>query len=286
MRALSILLIACGLGGLAHAGTVTLTAQDVNAAQDIEAAIATATKGGAESGRVVLDGRGGVFSLPSEDHIINIGFSNLTLSGINGATFDECAAIELDELPLENLLIEGLRFNCENGGGTNIGGSGTGSGRFTNVTIRNNVLRERTGIFVENGSGWKIYNNTISQTQGDCFEGFAIFLRGGTGNSVVGNNVQGCIELDAAETRDPSDNRIVANRVTSVAGVGIILDRGTRNTVSLNKISVGGPGGAGIYLAEPTTQNSVYLNSVSSPEGAVTAVQDLGTGNKVSRNSP
>jgi hypothetical protein len=270
----------------AHAATVTLTREDVDSAQDIEAAINAATHFGTTPGKVILDGRKGGFTYTGSDRTINLGVSNLALVGVNGATIENCnggGAIQFDPLPVRNVLIENLTFNCASGGIFV-----TDPSRRENITIRDNVFNTQgAAIFLLNLVDGKIFNNTIDA---GGTEVAAIFLNGARNSEIVGNRITDAdagIHLGTEADLDSTGNRVIANRISD-AVVGIQLQgNAARNAILLNRISLSAAGHTGISLGDGTHNNRVHFNQVSSEVGGPFAtVDDQGTDNNVSFNRP
>lgn len=270
----------------AQADTITLTREDVDSAQDIEAAINAATHFGTTPGKVILDGRKGGFTYTDSDRTINLGVSNLALVGVNNATIGNCnggGGVQFDPLPTKNILIENLTFNCSSGGILVIDPS-----RRENVTIRDNVFNTQgAAVFLLNLVDGKIFNNTIDA--GGTFTA-AIFLNGARNSEIVGNNIRGAdagVHLGTETDQHSTGNRVIANRIAD-AIVGIQLQGdAARNAVLLNRISLSAGGHTGIFLGDGTSDNRVHFNRVSSEVGGpFTTVDDQGTDNHVSFNQP
>ena len=87
------------------ANTVTLTASQVDGANDIEAAILEATAGGTRPATVILDGSKGPFVFTDEDRSLNLFVSDLILRGKNNAVLQNCEdGLFFDDLPLRSIL--------------------------------------------------------------------------------------------------------------------------------------------------------------------------------------
>jgi hypothetical protein len=161
-RKIQLLIIALMLhSGLVYAGTVTLTANDVSGAPDIEAAIVSATNNGSEPGTVILDCSEGPFTYTDPDRSINISVSDLTLRGKKGAVITNCNdPVFFEPRNISNVQILGIGF------------IGDGQVRERNgaapkqVTFRNNLIKTTagSGILGSDYAGWKIICNTIIST--------------------------------------------------------------------------------------------------------------------------
>ncbi len=218
------------LGNAPMGGTnteVTLNADQVTSASDIESAIETATNNGSRPGVVTLDSSKGDFTYTGDDRSINIYYSNITLRSRNGAEITNCGdGIFFDDFVTDNIVIEGIRFVGENGV---IAGYGT----HRNVTIKNNVfIANSFAISAQGADGWII-----------------------TGNHAVGNGTV----INLFETTEA----IITNNalVGSTQGFGIYLDHSIGNTVRHNMI-VNGLHGITIgleSLANRVTDNKIYL---------------------------
>jgi nitrous oxidase accessory protein NosD len=280
MKSLTIL-IACVLllaplsqtnaaGGVAP-GTIVLTADMVQDAIDIEAAIIQATGGGARPGIVILDGRGGPFEYApqAEDVDINIFVSDLTLRGLYQARLSG-GAITLDGMELHNITIEGLRMECPQDCITST------DGLHQNVIVRNNQLKAGNfGVDVGWTDGWLIRDNRI--TAG----GDAIHLTSTSGIKVHKNQAQGHIAVRLESTNDCQ----ISNNDLSAEWQGVLLTGpAMANQVIANSIS--GVQASGITLEWETLKNKVHANRVHCaadyPECLV--VEDLGTDNHIKGN--
>jgi nitrous oxidase accessory protein NosD len=280
MKSLTIL-IACVLllaplsqtnaaGGVAP-GTIVLTADMVQDAIDIEAAIIQATGGGARPGIVILDGRGGPFEYApqAEDVDINIFVSDLTLRGLYQARLSG-GAITLDGMELHNITIEGLRMECPQDCITST------DGLHQNVIVRNNQLKAGNfGVDVGWTDGWLIRDNRITA------DGDAIHLTSTSGIKVHKNQAQGHIAVRLESTNDCQ----ISNNDLSAEWQGVLLTGpAMANQVIANSIS--GVQASGITLEWETLKNKVHANRVHCaadyPECLV--VEDLGTDNHIKGN--
>ncbi len=206
---------------------VTLNASQVTGAMDIELAIEEATDRGEHPGIVTLDASAGDFNYTSDDRTINIYRPNVTLRSRNGAVINNCAdGIFFDDFVTDNILIEGIRFICENGV---IAAYGT----HRNVTIRNNVfLANGFAIEATKANEWTI-----------------------TGNYALANGTVIHL-LEATETKI-SDNSLL----NKGQGIGIFLEKSNANLVSQNMIVNGWQGiliGWGA-LSNRVANNKIYL---------------------------
>ncbi|NJC95254.1 MAG: hypothetical protein C3F07_14210 [Anaerolineales bacterium] len=204
---------------------VTLNASQVTGAMDIELAMEAATDRGEHPGIVTLDASAGDFIYTSDDRSINIYLSDVTLRSKNGAMITNCAdGIFFDDFVTDNVVIEGIRFVCENG---IIASYGT----HRNVTIRDNV-------FIANS--------------------YAIGARGADGWIITGNHAAGnatVIQLLESTETIISDNSLIG----SSQGLGIFLEKSDGNTVSHNII---GNGWQGILIGSGSSGNRVINNTI------------------------
>jgi nitrous oxidase accessory protein NosD len=221
------------------------------------------------------------------DRSINIRVSNLTLRGINGAILSNCAdGLFFDAVPIENLLVEGITFNCANGNGL----AWTGLGPRVGVTVRNNTIQAGVrGIVVGDAVDWMIANNAIS---GGSDPGLAaVDLVAATGSMIVNNVLAGFfgvrLPTDPAVFGDQASiaNKVVNNHIEAFE-TGIRLVQGaSENKLIGNRITVAQS--PGIFLDSTTRKNKVHGNRVLLVSGGdAVAVEDLGTDNKVSGNRP
>ena len=156
---------------------ITLTSDEVDSADDIEAAIISITSSGTQPGTVIMDGQNGAFIMTSDDRSLNIFVSNLTLRGVNGAMIVNCDdGLFFDDFPLQQIQVEGITFIC-----TGDGVEATGD--FQEVTLRDNIFWVENDGIAANGhsNGWLISDNYI-QAGGD---GINI---SGAGNVIISDN--------------------------------------------------------------------------------------------------
>lgn len=297
MKGFYVLLAAAGVcAGVAQADTVTLTREDVASARDIQWAIYRATHFGTLPGKVIFDGRKGEFAVPGSRLNIEIPVSNLTVTGINGAAITTCTrAINFSDPQVKNIVVEGMRFDCHEKYDLHSGVFAVG---VSDVTIRNNVFEfgddvrnmEGLGIYVRDGSGWKIHDNVINSRNYDAEPASSVEFVGVTNSEIIGNTMKGIYGVTLSGyggTPASSSNKVIANRIVAEE-TGIRLWEAARNTVMLNQIRLTAPGEVtGIYLDSRSSRNNVLFNRASSTTGAaVTGVLDQGNGNKVFGNQP
>ncbi len=226
---------------------VTLTAKQVDGAEDIEAAIQQATLGGTRRGTVTLDGRDGAFVFTGSDRSINLFVSNLTLLGANQAVIQNCDdGLFFDDFPLKNILVEGIVFLCA-GDGLEAAGS------FQNVTLRSNMFQAgANGIAISGASsGWLVTGNVI-QAGAD-----GILMNGAQKMVVSGNHISGAtgISMQGCDQSQARQNAIQAQQQ------GLLLGQGaTRNIVQANTVI--GASLAGVVLDPGVTGNRVLFNRV------------------------
>jgi hypothetical protein len=277
-------LIALGLLSTeALAGTVELTGDDVTSAADIEAAIERATAGGTEPGIVILDGSVAPFEYTNGDRSININVSDLTLRGINSARIRNCGdGLFFDPVPVSDILIEGIVFNCSSNGI-----AWNGLGPRERVTVQDNVIQgDASGIVIGDSLDWNITRNIIISSLA-----IGVDLVGGADAKVINNLLIGLVgvrlEFDPVVVglTSPTKHRIVKNRIEALE-IGIRLDDAAfENLAAENRICLHPPAGPAIFLGPDTSDNRVRRNEAAlvSDDGLV-VVEDLGTDNKVSRN--
>lgn len=258
----------------ARRGAVTLRAGDVISAVDVEAAMSVATKDGTRAGVVILDGRDGPFVYASEDRSINVFYPNVTFRGINGAMFTNCAdGFFFDDLPTDNVRIEGLIMRCENSfvyGGVN----------KRNIVIKNNTaLTPNTSIDATPGKGWVISGNTFESAF------ISVLLTDGLHAVVSNNHIRAQIGV---VLRGCSNTHIYANTIWA-SEQGVLLQNETVQSQVKNN-TVLGVVQAGIYLDTSVQGNTITRNSVLCPWGVachtVFAEEDAAAVNFISRNQP
>ncbi len=256
--------------------TITLTADQVTGAMDIEMTINVATANGTRPGTVILDGSKGPFNLITDDRSINIFVSDLILRGTNNAILSGCDdGLFFDDFPLKHILIEGITFRC------------TGDGidapvSYKDVTIRNNLFQvKRTGILVHGqASDWMIANNDIQA--GDN----AIWVMLGHDMTIFNNRMSGHfsgVTLQGAGGIQVRHNSIYAD----IQGVHLYQEAWD-NVVQGNSIL--GVSLAGIVLENDTTGNRILANKVLCAAGAecqtVSADDAASENNKIAGNKP
>jgi nitrous oxidase accessory protein NosD len=259
------------------ASLVVLTAEYVDGANDIEAAIEQATARGTRYGTVILDGSEGAFTFTDLDKSINIYVSSLTLRGTNQAVIKNCDdGLFFDALsnPPKNILVEGIAFLCA-GDGVEAGGA------FQNVTLRNDMFKAgNNGITIAGASsGWLISGNVI-EAEADGI------VANGAKNMVISNNhVSGFngISLPRCAQFQVRQNAIQAKHQ------GVLLSQEAwKNMVQANTII--GVSQAGIALEPGVTGNRVLGNRVLCAPGANCSTTRAGPGamemNTITGNQP
>jgi parallel beta-helix repeat protein len=227
---------------------ITLTADQVAGANDIEAAIISATAEGTRPGTVILDGRNGPFIYTGDDRSLNLFVSGLTLRGVNGATIQNCDdGLFFDDFPLKYILVEGIAFYC--------GGDGVAAGgAFRNITLRNNTFQ--TGGFGISLGGsshnWLIANNTISAGAD------GIRISDAKGIVILSNKVSGYLGIVVMRS---SDFQVRYNTIQAVWQGVLLGQESWMNTVKLNTIR--GVIQSGVSLEPDVTANKILYNKVS-----------------------
>lgn len=257
---------------------VTLTAAQVDGANDIETAIIQATADGKRAGTVILDGKEGPFIYTDADQSLNLFVSNLTLRGMNQARIVNCGdGLFFDDLPLENIRVEGIEFDCS--------GSGVvGGAQSKNVTLRGNVfLTQNTPLSLGGSlSGWRIEENLVQTVVLGTFPG--IELNGASQVVMTNNFIAGRIGILA---RECSGLQISGNYIHSYWW-GVNLVDSSQNRVEENRIHF--ENHAGIILVEQSEENLILANTVSCANGegclSVDVPPELAAVNTVTGNLP
>jgi parallel beta-helix repeat protein len=228
--------------------SVTLTADQVHGASNIEAAINNVTDHGSRPGTVILDGQEGPFVYTLDDRSLNIFVSNLTLVGINEAVIKECDDGLFFDFDLENILVEGIEFNCE--------GHGVWTDNaITNVVLRNNIFRTGLAPLSLNGhpSDWLITLNLL-EAPGD-----GIQISGAKNIKIVNNHITN--RGGTGITLQGSSDVQMRKNILHAAYDGIKLFQGaTRNLIERNTLL--GISHWGIFLASDIVGNQVLHNTV------------------------
>jgi hypothetical protein len=261
--------------GNAKQTVVTITADQVDGANDIEAAIILATAEGTRPGTVILDGKNGAFAFTDPDKSLNLFVSDLTLRGVNHARIENCGdGLFFDDFPLRNIVVEGIAFFCTGSGVVAAGG-------FRFVTLRNNLFQvERIGIGLGGASSdWAIKENVIdAQEDGILILGARrVVIAENHISSVVGINLEKCAQFEVRK-----------NTIQAFEN-GILLVQGSgKNWVQGN--TIWGVHSAGIGLEAGGTGNRILANRVFCAAGAacqtVNAAPEAENKNSIAGNSP
>ena len=255
MNLLSCFLIFGLLTGLAQPGwalgagknVITLTADQVDSADDIEAAIIKVTAQGTRPGTVILNGRKGAFVFTGDDKSLNLFVSDLTIRGENQAVIQNCDdGLFFDDFPLHTISVEGIAFLCT-------GDGVEASGAFQDVTLRNNMFRVGNNGVGTNGSssGWLVSGNLI-QAGGDGIRmagadkvvitsnhlsgNIGIALLGCSQSQVRRNSIQAATQ-GVLLGQEAWKNMVQANTILRVSAAGIALEPGvTGNRVLANRV--------------------------------------------------
>lgn len=253
---------------------VTLTASQVNAASDIEAAIEKATLSRTQPGTVILDGKEGAFTFTGPDRSINIFVSNLSLIGMNQARIEKCAdGLFFESFPYENVLVEGIEFICE--------GHGIWTGdTYQNVVVQNNLFRTaKAGIIGGNSSNWLITHNRIETNA------VGIEINGAHQYTITNNQVSGSTGI---LLRACSEFQVRNNALHTFLWGAQLLQESWQNLIQNNLIQ--GPSEAGIKLGTGVTGNTVLDNQVFCSPGSDCLTVEINNqtaiSNTVLRNFP
>jgi parallel beta-helix repeat protein len=263
-------------GGGGGATVVTITADQVDGANDIEAAIYTATGWGSHPGTVVLDGSKGPFLLTDLDKSLNIMVSDITLRGINQARIEACDdGLFFDDVPIHDILVENIAFFCT-------GDGVDGYSSIQDVIIRDNLFLAGASGVNQDGAprGWLITGNTF------IAEGPGMVIQNGEGFVITGNHISsGAIGIHLAG----DSNFQVRGNVIRAGYQGVLLyQEAWRNKVQSNTIL--GVTQSGIALEPGVTNNQVLANRVTCAEGSacltVDALPEVMENNTVAGNKP
>lgn len=254
---------------------VIVSAEEVDGANDIEAAIIEATAGGTHSGVVILDGESGAFVFTDADRSLNIFVSNLILRGMNNAVIENCDdGLFFDDFPLQHISVEGISFLC-----TGDGVEATGT--FQDVTLRSNLFwAENNGIGANGHSnGWVIEDNYIHA------DGDAINLAGAVGFTIDKNYLSGYNGIVLLRV---SQFMVRRNAVQSTNQGILIGQESWENKLQANTIY--GVNEAGIRLELGVIDNQVVANRVICAPGfeclTVDATEEVWQSNKIAGNKP
>jgi hypothetical protein len=160
---------------------IIINTEEVDGANDIEAAIIEATAGGTRPGEVILDGESGAFIFTDADRSLNIFVSDLILRGVNDAVIENCDdGLFFDDFELHHILVEEISFLC-----TGDGVEATGT--FQDVTLHKNIFWAGNNGIIASGhsNGWLIADNYIHA------DGDAITLAGASGFTIRDNYLSG-----------------------------------------------------------------------------------------------
>lgn len=254
---------------------ITLTAGQVDSADDIEAAIIRVTAKDTRPGTIILDGRNGAFVFSGADRSLNIFVSNLVLRGVNQAVIENCDdGLFFDDFPLAHILIEEIAFLCT-------GDGLEAAGAFRDVTLRNNMFRAgNNGIgAVGPSSGWLITGNLI-QADWD-----GIRMTGAEKVVITSNHLSGKIGIGLLQC---SQFRVRRNAIQATYQ-GVLLGQESRkNMVQANTFL--GVSAAGIALEPGVTGNWILANRVLCASGmsclTVDALPEVAEMNTIAGNHP
>ena len=231
---------------------ITLTADQVDSADDIEAAIISATAQGTRPGTVILDGRNGAFVFSGEDRSLNLFVSNLNLRGVYEAVIENCDdGLFFDDFPLKNILVEGISFVCT-------GDGVEAAGAFKNVTLANNMFRAGNNGIGTNGasSDWLIRDNVIwADLDG-------IQMSGAEKVEITKNQIHGYVGVSLLQTSQITVRR---NEIGAVYQGVFLGQESWRDWVLANHIS--GVSAAGVALEVGVARNLIVANRVECADG-------------------
>ncbi|OGO25541.1 MAG: hypothetical protein A2136_02110 [Chloroflexi bacterium RBG_16_54_11] len=227
---------------------IKLTADQVDSADDIEAAIISITAENTRPGTIILDGRNGAFVFTGDDRSLNLFASNLTIRGENQAIIENCDdGLFFDDFPLQNILVEGVEFICK-------GHGVVASGSFGHVILSNNIFRAKiNGLGMAGAShDWFITGNVI-ETVGNGIE-----IAGAQKIVITNNHLSGSTGISL---RECSKFQVIEN-IIHASHQGIMLVQGSwENLIQRNIIL--GVSHSGIGLESGVKDNFIVTNRVS-----------------------
>jgi len=257
---------------------ITLTADQVDGANDIEAAIISATAEGARSGTVILDGRNGAFIFTDIDRSLNIFVSNLTLRGVNRAMIENCDdGLFFDSFPLKNILVEGIAFFCT---GDGVDGWEIGSG-FERVTLRDNLFRAGSNGINMGGTSndWLIIGNVIEADHD------GIVIIGGKKVIITSNHISGHVGISL---QGCTQSQIRKNTLHGSHQGVLLAQESWKNMVQMN--TIWGVSHSGIALEPGVANNRILTNRIAcAPDTsclAVDATPEVAENNTIAGNRP
>jgi nitrous oxidase accessory protein NosD len=287
MKALMVLLVFILLliptqtgsaGNNSPENVVSLTADKVAGANDIEAAIIEATAEGTRPGTVILDGSHGPFVFTTDDRSLNIFVSNLTLRGVSLATIENCDdGLFFDNFPYRDILVEGIIFSCT-GDGVETNSS------YTNVILRRNVFRAGSmGVSLHgNLSDWLITGNLI-EASGNGIEVFGAKKFSIVSNHIsgtIGINLNACTQFQVKKntlhaayqgvllSNESWKNRVQMNIILGVTQSGVSLEPGVTGNLIMGNIVLCAPGADCVPVdasPEEMKANTIVLTHLPEP---------------------
>jgi hypothetical protein len=261
MKKFALLVIVAVLTALATLGSaplgktaseVILDASQVTSARDIEQAIDTATAYGTRPGIVTLDGSKGKFEYTGDDRSINIYYSNITLRSFNWATIGNCDdGVFFDNLPTNNILIEGVELVCLNGHAV----SASYPNQPKHVILRNNYLESgpNPAVNLYRGVDWVISGNRILSL------GTGIFLNESRGVMIRKNIIRANVGLELLNAG--CENVLTNNQITAFQRGVVLSGKTLSNRITNNKFDH--VQDAGIVFANIVTGNKVTGNKIA-----------------------
>ncbi|MCU0485544.1 MAG: right-handed parallel beta-helix repeat-containing protein [Anaerolineales bacterium] len=218
------------------ANTVTLTASQVDGANDIEAAIIQATADGKRPGTVILDGSEGPFVYTDLDRSLNLWISNLTLRGINNAILSNCdGGLSFDDLPMQGhgIILGGASSGWEiTGNLVQAGGDAIRIYDASDMLIAGNHLSGTIGVALFRCSQMDVRNNAIQAAWQGVLLGQEAWE-----NSVQINTILGVEQSGVSLEPDVTGNRIVANRVLCAPGASCLTVDASGDSAEYNLIA-------------------------------------------------
>ncbi|MEO8614266.1 MAG: hypothetical protein ABI600_03935 [Luteolibacter sp.] len=175
---------------------------------------------------------------------------------------------------VRNCIVEGT------GNGDGAIGIGTGASCLVSGNVVKNTIATgsvlATGINA--GADCTVQDNTIVTVTGGISAGNAIGVNGGTGSSIIGNSITGCVSFDISSASGITAT--ITSGTKSGAVTGISQGRSIRRNTIQSVTTVGSGAASGIDLVVSTiaTISDNTLISVSSGSGLAYGIKSVSAG--------